>query len=417
MKNAIPLLLLLTAAAQAADWPQWRGPQRDGISSETGLLQSWSADGPAVQWRTRLGNGFSGISIANGRVFTMFARGADEFAICLDAETGAERWRHRTGPYYKETQGGDGPRSTPTVEGEIVYVLGATGKLFALAAASGAPIWEKDLVAEFDSEVPKWGFSTSPLIEDDLLLVEAGGRDGNFVVDMVIDRKTAVTAVALDKATGATAWTALHEKMSYSSPIAFTAAGARQLAYFTAYSLTGLAPEDGRVYWRYPYKTRYDVSAATPIFIPPNRLFISTGDDNGGVVLQIKSHGDSLAIEPVWQNKKMKNHFGTSVLYDNHLYGFDNAILKCLDAHTGQEKWKTRGYGKGTLLVADGQLIVLGEEGQLGLVEATPAGFREKTKAQVLNGRCWTMPSLADGRLYVRDESEIVCLNVQGAAQ
>ena len=417
MKKAIPLLLLLTAAAQAADWPQWRGPQRDGISSETGLLQSWSADGPAVQWRTRLGNGFSGISIANGRVFTMFARGADEFAICLDAATGAERWRHRTGPYYKETQGGDGPRSTPTVEGEIVYVLGATGKLFALAAASGVPIWEKDLVAEFDSEVPKWGFSTSPLIEGDLLLVEAGGRDGNFVVDMVIDRKTAVTAVALDKATGATAWTALNEKMSYSSPIAFTAAGARQLAYFTAYSLTGLAPEDGRVYWRYPYKTRYDVSAATPIFIPPNRLFISTGDDNGGVVLQIKSHGDSLAIEPVWQNKKMKNHFGTSVLYDNHLYGFDNAILKCLDAHTGQEKWKTRGYGKGTLIVADGQLIVLGEEGQLGLVEATPAGFREKTKAQVLNGRCWTMPSLADGRLYVRDESEIVCLNVQGAAQ
>ena len=417
MKNAIPLLLLLTAAAQAADWPQWRGPQRDGISSETGLLQSWSADGPAVQWRTRLGNGFSGISIANGRVFTMFAQGDDEFAICLDAETGAERWRHRTGPYYKETQGGDGPRSTPTVEGEIVYVLGATGKLFALAAASGAPIWEKDLVAEFDSEVPKWGFSTSPLIEGDLLLVEAGGRDGNFVVDMVIDRKTAVTAVALDKATGATAWTALNEKMSYSSPIAFTAAGARQLAYFTAYSLTGLAPEDGRVYWRYPYKTRYDVSAATPIFIPPNRLFISTGDDNGGVVLQIKSHGDSLAIEQVWQNKKMKNHFGTSVLYDNHLYGFDNAILKCLDAHTGQEKWKTRGYGKGTLIVADGQLIVLGEEGQLGLVEATPAGFREKTKAQVLNGRCWTMPSLADGRLYVRDESEIVCLNVQGAAQ
>ncbi len=417
MKNAIPLLLLLTAAAQAADWPQWRGPQRDGISSETGLLQSWSADGPAVQWRTRLGNGFSGISIANGRVFTMFAQGDDEFAICLDAETGAERWRHRTGPYYKETQGGDGPRSTPTVEGEIVYVLGATGKLFALAAASGAPIWEKDLVAEFDSEVPKWGFSTSPLIEGDLLLVEAGGRDGNFVVDMVIDRKTAVTAVALDKATGATAWTALNEKMSYSSPIAFTAAGARQLAYFTAYSLTGLAPEDGRVYWRYPYKTRYDVSAATPIFIPPNRLFISTGDDNGGAVLQIKSDSDSLAIEPVWQNKKMKNHFGTSVLYEDHLYGFDNAILKCLDAHTGQEKWKTRGYGKGTLIVADSQLIVLGEEGQLGLVEATPAGFREKSKAQVLNGRCWTMPSLADGRLYVRDESEIVCLNVQGAAQ
>ena len=198
---------------------------------------------------------FSGISIADGRVFTMFAQGDDEFAICLDAETGAERWRYRTGPYYKEDQGGDGPRSTPTVDGETVYVLGATGKLFALAAASGTPIWEKDLVAEFSSEVPRWGFSTSPLVEGDLLLVEAGGHDGNFVVDMAIDRTTPVTAVALDKNTGATVWTALNEKMSYSSPIAFTAAGTRQLAYFTAYSLTGLAPEDGRVYWRYPWKT------------------------------------------------------------------------------------------------------------------------------------------------------------------
>ena len=220
MKSAISLLLLLTAAAQAADWPQWLGPQRNGISSETDLLQSWPADGPAVQWRTPLGNGFSGISIAEGRVFTMFAQSDDEFTICLDAETGVEIWRHRTGPYYKETQGGDGPRSTPTVDGEIVYVLGATGKLFALAAASGTPIWEKDLVAEFSSQVPRWGFSTSPLVEGDLLLVEAGGHDGNFVVDMAIDRTTPVTAVALDKATGATVWTALNEKMSYSSPIA-----------------------------------------------------------------------------------------------------------------------------------------------------------------------------------------------------
>ena len=156
MKTAISLLLFLTATAQAADWPQWLGPQRNGISSETGLF---TAEQPfAEAWRVPLGNGFSGISIADGRVFTMFAQGDDEFAICLDAATGVEIWRHRTGPYYKkETQGGDGPRSTPTVDGETVYVLGATGKLFALAAASGTPIWEKDLVAEFSSQVPRVG--------------------------------------------------------------------------------------------------------------------------------------------------------------------------------------------------------------------------------------------------------------------
>lgn len=415
MKSAIALLLFLSAAAQAADWPQWLGPQRNGLSGETGLF---TAEQPfAEAWRVPLGKGFSGISITDGRVFTLFAQGDDEFAICLDAETGVEIWRHRTGPYYKETQGGDGPRSTPTVDGEVVYVLGATGKLFALAAASGTLIWEKDLVAEFSSQVPRWGFSTSPLVEGDLLLVEAGGHDGNFVVDMAIDRTTPVTAVALDKATGATVWTALNEKMSYSSPIAFTAAGTRQLAYFTAYSLTGLAPEDGRVYWRYPWKTRYDVSAATPVFIAPDRIFISTVNGNGGTVLQIKGNGDSLAVEQVWQNKKMENEFGTSVLYENHLYGFGGSILKCLDAATGEEKWKTRGYGKGTLLIADGHLIILGEQGNLGLAEATPEGFVEKASYPAFDSRCWTAPSLANGRLYMRDESKIVCLNVQGAAQ
>ncbi len=415
MKNAIALLLLLSAAAPAADWPQWLGPQRNGISSETDLF---TAEQPfAEAWRVPLGNGFSGMAIADGRVFTMFAHGDDEFAISLDAKTGAEHWRHRTGPYYQETQGGDGPRSTPTVDGQVVYVLGATGKLFALAAASGTPIWQKDLVAEFKSQVPRWGFSTSPLVEGDLLLVEAGGHDGNFVVDMAIDRTTQVTAVALDKTTGATVWTALNEKMSYSSPIAFTAAGTRQLAYFTAYSLTGLAPEDGRVYWRYPWKTRYDVSAATPVFIEPDRIFISTGDGNGGAVLQIKSAGDSLAVEPVWQNKNMKNHFGTSVLYQNHLYGFDGSILKCLDAKTGEEKWKTRGYGKGTLIAADGHLILLGEQGNLGLAAATPEGFVEKASYPAFDSRCWTSPSLANGRLYLRDESEIVCLDIREPVQ
>ena len=415
MKNAISLLLLLTAAAQAADWPQWLGPSataspaKPASSPPSNLLPKRGASRSAMASPASL-SPTAGPSPCSPKATTSSPSASD-------AETGAERWRHRTGPYYKETQGGDGPRSTPTVDGEIVYVLGATGKLFALATASGTPIWEKDLVAEFSSEVPRWGFSTSPLVEGDLLLVEAGGHDGNFVVDMAIDRTTPVTAVALDKATGATVWTALNEKMSYSSPIAFTAAGTRQLAYFTAYSLTGLAPEDGRVYWRYPWKTRFDVSAATPVFIAPDRIFFSTVNGNGGTVLQIKGNGDSLAVEQVWQNKKMENEFGTSVLYENHLYGFGGSILKCLDAETGEEKWKTRGYNKGTLIVADGHLIILGEQGNLGIAEATPEGFVEKASYRAFDSRCWTIPSLANGRLYMRDESEIVCLKVQGAAQ
>ncbi len=408
----IAAILLFAATAQAADWPQWLGPERNGVSGETGLMQSWPATGPVVQWRVPLGKGFSGISIADGRIYTMYAAAGDEYAICLDAQTGEEIWRHRTGPYYKESQGGDGPRSTPTVDGATVYVLSATGNIYSLTTAHGALIWKKDLTAEFDSEVPKWGFSTSVLVEGDLLLLEAGGVDGNFVVDMVIDRTTSTTAVALDKATGNTVWTALDEKMSYSSPVAFTAAGQRQAAFFAAYSLTGLALEDGRQLWQLPWKTRWDVSASTPIFIPPDKLFISTGDDSGAAVLQVTGSGDDIAVEKIWQNKKMKTHFGTAIHYQGHLYGFDKSILKCLDATTGEEKWKTRGYGKGSLLIADGHLFIIGEEGQLGLVEATPETFREKSKSQIFNGRCWTVPSIADGRIYARDEKEIVCLNI-----
>ena len=414
MKTAI-FALLIVSSAHAGDWPQWLGPERNGVSTETGL--HWPASEPKVQWRIPLGHGFSGISIAAGRVFTMFATGGDEYAVCVSAQSGDELWRFRTGPYYEEGQGGDGPRSTPTIDGTTVYVLGATGKLFALDAASGKEIWSKDLAAEFASEVPKWGFSTSPLVEGDLLLLEAGGVDGNFVVDLIIDRKTAVTAVALDKRTGATVWTALNEKMSYSSPVAFTAAGVRQLAYFTAYALTGLSPTDGSVLWQVPWKTRWDVSAATPVFIAPDKLFISTGDDSGGAVFRIATEGAGLVAKQLWQNKKMKNHFGTSVLYDGHLYGFDKSILKCLDAATGAEQWKTRGYGKGTLIIADGHLVILGEEGQLGVAVATPQSFVEKSKYPVLEGRCWTIPSLADGRVYVRNQRELVCLDIRGDAR
>ena len=410
MKNAIALLLL-TAAAQAADWPQWRGPQRDGISSETGLF---TAEQPfAEAWRTPLGRGFSGIAIADGRVFTMFAQGDDEFAVCLDAHTGEEHWRFRTGPYYTETQGGDGPRSTPTVDGELVYVLGAQGQLYALSAASGTKVWEKDLVAEFGSKVPRWGFSTSPLVEGNLLLVEVGGLNSNFLVEMIVDRRASATVVAFDKASGQTAWTALDDKMGYSSPIAFTAGGQRQLAFFTGYSLTGLAPADGQTLWTYPWKTSYDINVATPIFIPPNRVFISSGYDKGAAVVQI---GPGEEVEEIWRNKAMQNQFTTSVYYQDHLYGFHKAVLKCIDPHTGAEKWKARGFGNGTLIAADGHLILLGEQGNLGLAEATPTGFQAKASYPALHGRCWTAPSLAAGRLYLRDESEIICLNIQGAA-
>ena len=404
----ITLATMFPEPVLADDWPQWLGPDRNGRSSETGLLTTFPESGPSVLWKAALGHGFSSISVVDERLFTMYADSTGEFAVSLSAKDGEELWKVRTGTYYKEKQGGDGPRATPTVDGDTVFVLGAEGKLMALRTADGQTIWSVDLMREFGSEVPRWGFSTSPLVEGDLLLIEAGGVEGNILVDMVIDRKANATAVALNKNSGRRVWNALDDKMSYSSPIAFTVNGKRQLAFFNAYALVGLAPSDGSVLWRFPWKTRYDVSASTPLLLPPDRIFISAGDK--GAVVQV---GDSSVAE-VWKNDKLVNHFGTSVFHDGHLYGFDGSILKCIDAATGQEEWKTRGYAKGTLLYAAEHLIVLGEQGNLGLVEATPSGFVEKANAPLMSGRCWTVPALSGGRLFLRDEVEIVAVDLRG---
>ena len=403
--------LLVTTPALAGDWPQWLGAERNGVSAETGLLAEWPEAGPDVLWRAKLGKGFSGIAVVGDRLYTMYAETGSEYAVCLNAADGEVVWRVKTGDYYQEKQGGDGPRSTPTVDGEVVYVLSAEGTLYSLTADTGGKIWQKSLVEEFGSAVPRWGFSTSPLVEGDLLFVEVGGLRGNILVNMVIERQAGSTVAAIDKKTGRTLWTSLDDMMSYSSPIAYMVGGARQVAFFTAYALVGLSPQDGKLLWRFPWKTRYDVSAATPIFMPPDRIFISSGGD--GAVVRVKEDG----VEQVWKNSEMKNHFGTSVYLDGYVYGFDEAILKCIDAQTGEEKWKARGYAKGTLIAADGHLIVLGEQGNLGLVEATPEGFVETADFQVMNARCWTAPSLADGTVYLRDESEIVAVVLRGGVE
>lgn len=382
-----------------ADWPQWLGPNRTGISTETGFLKTWPKDGPAVLWKRNLGAGFSGISVADGRVFTMFAEGDDEFVICLNEESGDEIWRFRTGGTFEEWQGGDGPRSQPTVDGERVYVLGAEGRLYALKAANGDTIWTVDLVDGLGGRFPRFGFSTSPLVEGDFLFLEAATRNGTFL--------------ALHRKDGKVAWASQNDVASYSSPIAVDLAGARQVVYFSGDAVVGLSPFGGSLFWRYPWKTSYDLNIATPIFVPPDQIFISSGYDHGAALLRIESGGDGFSVTRVWESRRMKNHFGTSVLVGDYIYGFDNAILKCIEARTGKEQWKHRGYGKGALIYADGHLILLSDNGRLALAQATPDGFREKAGGQVLDGRSWTMPTLANGRVFVRDMRKIVCLDLR----
>ena len=395
------LAVVLCFSSAHADWPQWLGPNRTGISSETGLLTTWAADGPTVVWEKELGEGFSGISVAEGRIYTMFSAGEDEFVICLDEETGREIWRFRTGAKFYERQGGNGPRSQPTVDGDRVFVLSAEGWLYALNAKDGKKLWLVDLYDGLGSRVPKFGFSTSPLVENDLLLLEVGTRQGTFI--------------ALDKTNGAVKWASQNDVVSYSSPIAVDIAGIRQVVFVSGEAAVGLSPADGSLYWRFPWPTSYDLNVATPILVPPDYIFISSGYDHGAALLQISRTGDGLSVKKVWESRGMKNHFGTSLLIGDYIYGFDNAILKCIEAETGKEQWKRRGYGKGTLIYADGQLIILSDKGKLALADASPTSFRENVSAQVLSGKCWTPPTLANGKIFVRDLHKIVCLDVSGA--
>ena len=379
------------------EWAQWRGPNRDGISSETGFLKSWPQEGPKVLWQIPLGDGYSGLSIAQGKIYTMFAEGDDEFVICLNASDGVEVWRFRSGTKFTE-QRGDGPRSMPSVHGDSVFALGTEGKLYALDAHDGTKLWSHNFVEEFDSKIPTWGFSSSPLIEGDLLIVEAGGKDEKAIV-------------AFDKKSGNVVWANHTDEVGYSSPIPIDFGGVRQIIFLTSKTLLSLAPENGQIYWKYSWPE--GINIATPIFVPDDKIFISASYDKGAVLLRMVADEDGIGIEEVWKSRVMKNHFNSSVLQDDYLYGFDNAILTCIEANTGEEQWRHRGFEKGSLLLADGHLIILGEGGKLALAEVSPNEYREKARFQLFDDKCWTVPTLAGGKLYLRTQKEMVCLDLR----
>lgn len=391
-------LTLIAGVAAAADWPQFRGPNRDGISPEAAVLKSWPASGPKVLWKAPLGEGYSQVVSAKGRLFTLAQQGEEQVALAFDGATGKRLWRTRIDREYNDGQG-DGPRSTPTVDGELVYVLSAHGKLAALRAANGQAAWQHDLRAEYGANPPQWGVSTSPLVEGNLLIVNVGGSGNKSIV-------------AFDKTNGKPVWTSQGDGAGYSAPIAITVRGVRQVIVFTADAILSISPKDGRLFWRSGWKTDYDVNAATPIFLPPDKLFVSSGYGTGSALLQINRTN----VAEVWRSRGMKNQFSSSVLHDGILYGFDNSTFKAIDAATGKERWKQRGFGHGSLILAGGHLIVLSDRGKLALVQATPEEYRELGNAQVIDGKCWTSPSLADGRLYVRNEEELIAFDWKGAA-
>jgi outer membrane protein assembly factor BamB len=399
----------------ADDWPQWRGPHRDGISADTGLLTEWPKDGPRRVWRAPIGGGYSSPSVAGGRVYVTDKQGSEERVRCLDANRGKERWSYAYEVDYTGMDPGyaKGPRATPAIHDGRVYTLGASGVFLCLEAAPQGDrarlLWRHDLLSKYQAKLPKWGVASSPLVVGGLIIVQPGGNKGSVV--------------AFDRVTGQEKWTALDDSSGYSSPVAATAAGAPQVICFTARRMVGLRVEDGGLLWEFGWRTPNDANIATPL-VADDYVFLSSDYGAGCALLELKAQGDGgVSARPVFvrRNKVMRNQSSTCVLHNNHLYGFDVAgygdrvFLRCVDVRTFEEKWNEPFVkDKASLLFADGHLLVLTEEGVLSLVEATPAGYRKKASAEVLDGsQCWALPALAGGRLYLRDNKYIVCLEMK----
>jgi outer membrane protein assembly factor BamB len=396
------------AAGPVADgaWPQWLGPHRDGVSTETDWRADWPAQGPPVLWRNDAPGRYSSVAVVGGRLYTMLGDGSEEAVVCWDAGTGKERWRFHyparfgQGPRTFNSGYQTTPRSTPAVAGGAVYAVGATGLFHCLDAKTGKKRWAVDLLEEFGARPPQWGVSFSPLVSGDRVFTIPGGPDGNALA-------------AFERRTGRLRWKALDDRAAYSSPVLMTAGGADQVLFFTEAGLVSVNPQSGALYWRYPWETRYGCNIAAPV-VAGNYVFISSGYGRGCALLEVsQGAGGKPEVHRVYEGNQMCNHYSTSVRYEDHLYGFNESRLECMNFRTGKVVWKQSGYGKGSLLVADGYLIVLGEEGKLAVGKASQKGFRPQASFQATRAKCWTMPVLAEGRLYVRDEERITCLDVR----
>jgi outer membrane protein assembly factor BamB len=390
------------------DWPQWRGPNRDGVSTETDLLKSWPSEGPKVLWEQKTGEGFASVAVSKGRAFTIYQDGPNETVACWDAETGKEHWRFSYACDYRNDYG-NGPRATPSVAGEFVYTVGGTGIMHCLKGftdqSTGEVVWRKDLAKEFHADTPKWGVAFSPLVEGEHVYIQPGGPSGNSLA-------------ALDRKTGAVAWKNFDDPYSYSSPIAATFQGQRQILFFTGTRLVSVDPLTGKQLWDFAWAAEFNCNIATPIVVQ-DYVYISTGYQKGCAMLKIENAGESWQPSLVYKNRRMRNHFSSCVRYKDHVFGFDDSNLTCMNLRTGEVHWKERGFDKGSVLLVNDQIIIYGESGVLALAEATPQEYREKSRFQFSPAKrsCWSVPVVANGRLYVRDQQKLTCFDVKATSR
>ncbi len=396
--GSLLVLLALNLPAASADWPRFRGLNGDGVSSESGLLDSWPDNGPQRLWEKPLGEGYSELIVVGSKVYTMAQLGEEPevFLLAFHGKDGKEIWRTRIGEGY-ESDWGNGPRATPFYDNGALYTLGPQGDFTAVSAKDGGIIWSIQLVDDLKADLPGFGFSGSPVVEGNKVYLEIGaGDEGLFA--------------AFDKNTGKELWRALKGGAGYMTPRPATIHETRQLIFMGPKALNAL-DMDGKLLWSHPWNNLGE-TIATPVFIAPDRIFLSSVKSGQSLLIRVDKNADGFSTRDLWKNKNLKNHFSASIQFGENLYGFDNAAFKCVSLKDGATVWQKRGFGKGSLILVENKLLVLSDRGLLAMVSASPDGFQELARFQALSGRCWTSPTLSNGRLFLRNHEKIACYNL-----
>jgi outer membrane protein assembly factor BamB len=404
-------VLVAGHAALAADYPQFRGPHRDGASAETGLMKQWPAEGPALAWHVSdLGGGYSGPAISGGKLFVISNQGLDnELVLAFDAANGTRLWSTRIGKVGNPNQMPPYPgcRSTPTVVGNRVYVLGSDGDLAALDAAGGKILWAKNVRTEFGGQPGTWAYSESPLVDGDQVVCTPGGADA--------------TLLAVNKNNGELLWKSAvpgGDQAGYASIVVAEALGVRQYVQFVQKGVVGVDAKTGKFLWRFD-QTAQGSPANIPTPVAFQNTVYSASGRGGGALIRLADANGAFAVEPVYTGRALPNSIGGSVKIGEHLYGTGRTGLICLNFATGEVKWQERGIGTGSVVAADGLLVIHGENGQVAMVEATPEGYREKgrftppgTPEHGGSLKAWAYPAVANGKLYIRDLDHLWCYDI-----
>ena len=382
------------------DWPQWRGPRRDGVSAERGLLKAWPESGPPLAWKTTgAGQGYSSFAVAGGRLYTLGAREDREHVVAFDIASGKRVWDAPHGQRFSNDRG-DGPRGTPTVDGTRVYAFGASGDLTALEAASGKVAWTVNVIRDFGGQNITWGLSESPLIVGDRIIVSPGGPGSSVV--------------ALNKADGKLIWKTEADRAGYSSAVLHELGGISEAIVFTGQRALGVNIANGRVLWSYDRVANRVANIATPI-VRGDHVFLSSDYGTGAALLRLTAAGGGITAQEVYFTREMRNHHASSVLVGDHLYGFSSAILTAMRFDNGEVAWRDRSVGKGSLVHADDRLYLFSERGVVALAEASPEGYREHGRFSLETGSLptWSHPVVSNGKLFLRDQDTIYAYDVR----